>query len=548
MTAARDTFDLAAERQDDGTSKATVTEQMPDLDADARQLADVPKGLRARWAKLEAGWPRDRFRAARARLEIVEYEQAKAREKAKAFPDDEHAPRVRVDGASWMRADHVEIARHALAELQGGGPELVFADNALHRYDPDRGIWISLERSEVSRTIQEFSGVHVETDGSPLHLRAGDISGAMSVAHDRVTRPDFFADAPSGIAFADAFVRVSGEGFAVERNAPEQRARYAYPFAWADTRASRPWLEFLAALFDGDDDREERIALMAEFFGASLLGLAPRYQRCLMIRADGGAGRSTLMEIIRACFPPGSVVAIPAQDFGEDYKRALLAGRRLNMVAELPESEILNSEPFKAVVTGDQMTARHPAGRAFSFRPIAGHVFAANRLPGTSDHTLGFWSRMIVLEFRRKFRTDGSGRTNAAEDVLREGRPAIVRWMLEGARRLMAQGAYTIPSSHATALAQWQREANPVQIFLEERTRPLNGEQAPLVAGVRQPKGVPAAELYRAFKSWMLDNGHKPLSSTRFGIRMRELGLPAVPDGTARRHPLLLVERAPEST
>ena len=55
--------------------------------------------------------------------------------------------------------------------------------------------------------------------------------------------------------------------------------------------------------------------------------------------------------------------------------------------------------------------------------------------------------------------------------------------------------------------------------------------------------GAPAAQVYKAYRHWAAENGHRPLASNSFGERMRLLGLASKSDGRQRRHPITLTVR-----
>ena len=195
----------------------------------------------------------------------------------------------------------------------------------------------------------------------------------------------------------------------------------------------------------------------------------------------------------------------------------MLAGRRYNFVSELPEAEIIASEAFKAIVSGDQTTGRHIRDAPFSFHPVAGHVFAANRLPGTNDQTWGFWRRVLVLTFCRDFTNDPTRDPHAAEKIIQHELPRAVSWMLQGAVRLISQKDYTIPPSHEAALKAWRRQADQVAAWADENVTP-----SPI------GQGTMGKDVYAAFRAWALENGHRPPASNVFGERMRKLTMGAV--------------------
>lgn len=170
--------------------------------------------------------------------------------------------------------------------------------------------------------------------------------------------------------------------------------------------------------------------------------------------------------------PDGSTCAIAPQVFEQEYRRAMLAGKRLNFVSELPEAEILASESFKSIVDGSLITARHIREAPFQFCPVAGHYDAANKLPGTNDTTHAFFRRFMIVGFNRNFQDDPTRDPLIAKKIIAAELPAIVGWVPDGAARLIAAGKYTIPASHFEAMAAWRRGADQVAQFVAERTAP----------------------------------------------------------------------------
>jgi phage/plasmid-associated DNA primase len=80
----------------------------------------------------------------------------------------------------------------------------------------------------------------------------------------------------------------------------------------------------------------------------------------------------------------------------------------------------------------------------------------------------------------------------------------------------LRQRDYTIPPSHDAALTDWRRTADPVALFVHDGTEPcLVGE------------GIAASTLYEKFVAWSERNRHRPMSSTKFGMRMKDLGIGA---------------------
>jgi P4 family phage/plasmid primase-like protien len=441
---------------------------------------------------------------------------SRASARFEGLADHDQVPPVATPSDPWstfQRGDQVELADRLLARLVDESCTFLVGDEGqLFGYRPACGLWLPIPTQEQSTLVQTFAGATVRERRDPLRISAFDVRGATELAYARLAKPGYFAAAPAGFAFANGFVSVSETGAQLVPHAPDHRARLGFPFDYVRDSTTPMFLRLLDDLFCNDPDRVDKISLVQEHAGASLIGIATDYQRCLVWLGSGDEGKSTLAKILSACFPPGTVEAVSPQQFDQEYGRALLAGKLLNVVAELPKGNMA-SEAFKAIVAGDRITGRPIRQAPFTYRPRAGHLFLANRLPGASEQPHGFWRRFVVIRFNRCFTGDSARDPRIADKILAAERPGIVSWMLEGAVRLLTQNGYTLPASHNIELARWRRDPDPVAAFVGDHTSP-----AP------EGRGTRASFLYRSYRTWAKEKGHGAVSSTKFGIRLRELG------------------------
>ena len=129
-----------------------------------------------------------------------------------------------------------------------------------------------------------------------------------------------------------------------------------------------------------------------------------------------------------------------------------MRGARLNLVHEIPPKAIAGGTDFKAIITGDPITAREIYKSPYTYRPRTAHVFSANELPGSTDITEGFWRRVVVLTMPKRF--DGTQQMipELAKKIIAAEMPGVLAWAVEGAQRLLTQDAYTIPASSLEAV------------------------------------------------------------------------------------------------
>lgn len=424
-------------------------------------------------------------------------------------------PNEDIDSGSYFaRGDHVELAEHVLARL---GPDpITFDAGEFWRYAPHLGIFERLPAHKVRAAAAGFAGAPVGfgKNERPLKVTEGMCKGAEAIARDLLlsspTRITFDA-APAGAAFSNGFVTVEGGAVGLREHSPTNLARHAYPLAY------RPWepsatpllTEFLEQLFADCSEEESaaRMALLQEFAGACLMGDALRYQACLILYGEGANGKSSLLALLRAMFPPDALASIAPQRWAERFGLAGLEGKRANFVSETPSAEILDGGAFKAVVTGDIVTAERKHKDQFEFKPIAGHIFSTNWPITTTDHSAGFWRRPIILPFSRRFDRDPGRRIEPEREVIAQELEGVVAWAVEGAARAQRQRGYTLPDQSRALLGEWRDGSDQVRLFL--------------AAEANETGAIPASRFYERYREWAAANGHKnQVTSRMFGLRV----------------------------
>jgi len=434
-----------------------------------------------------------------------------------------------VQKPQFLRGDEVEIADTARRKL--GALELTHDLGRFWQYDPRQGIWAELAPEVIHRVIADFSGAPVVVGGRATELKISSrtISGATAILRDTILADSGhrrFAVAMPGLTFENGFVHVVDGRIVLEKHSADQLARHAYPFPYEPFRENRcldlrrappgaRLLGFIHALFaDVDyDERQERVRLFQEFVGTSLIGQATRHQQALVMFGEGGNGKSEALELARSAFPGGSVVSLPPQLWSQRFQIAHLVGALGNFVDEVPERDITGGETFKSVITGDFVHAEEKNQQPFDYRPVAGHIFSANTLPGTVDQSDGYWRRFIVLPFTRNMTEAAGHRQRAASTVIDSELPAVVSWFLEGAARVQRQGRYTIPESSATMTEAWRRNADSVLRFAAEECEP----DATVM--------MKAPRLFEAYCGWAAIQRFAPMSSTTFYKRFAKTGI-----------------------
>jgi P4 family phage/plasmid primase-like protien len=353
-----------------------------------------------------------------------------------------------------------------------------------------------------------------------LHVGSRTIKDVISCFKDSLRHPSnqFFELAPLGIAFRNLFVQlVDGELVAVDHS-PANRALRKID-GGADPNAACPAFDrFLHEVLTpqgGIQDQEEKIEAFWQWLGIALLGLATKYGKALILYGPGGTGKSTLLEIISVLWPAALRANFSIHALEDKFDRARLAGKQINICGELPAATAKSVEMVKAIITGrDDIEARHPYERGFSFRPKAAHVFAANNLPAVGDPSLAFYDRFIVLRMENRFRGTDQENRDLAKAIIQTELGSIGFKAMQAATRALAANRIVEPRSSTAAIEEWKGISDSVRAWFEECC-----EHSPVSEGVK------GSEAYSYFRHWCETNGYSQISNGEFAGRLKAMGV-----------------------
>jgi len=446
--------------------------------------------------------------------------RAERRAQADAEREREEREAVARGEVVLKRGDAVELGMWMLHKLapkdhkQKPHFDLVVHDEGeLHVWNGESGLWEVIDRARQSRLVQRFAGAKVR--GSRRPLKVNSTTEAIKLAHDWVQKDGFFAQAPPGIAFTNGVVTIDEEGIQLRSHRADHRARFRFEFDYDSDAYPARFLDAAAEWFEGSHDGLQRLQTCLEFFGLSLLGLAPRFAGvALVLLGPGANGKSTFVEIMAACFPPGSVASVVPHDWRSAQKLAELRGKLLNVVGELPSRDLQETNTFKSVVTGESVQGKIVYQRPFFFTPVAGHAFAANALLGAGDLTHGFFRRFTIVAFERIIAREAQDK-RLAQTIIEAERPAVIAWLLRSAEAALKRGRLCEPPPSAAAIKeQWKADSDPVRRFLVENT----------VDAPTRDVMTTGSQLYELFKDWADRNGHSGrLASNTFGRRVKQV-------------------------
>jgi putative DNA primase/helicase len=180
---------------------------------------------------------------------------------------------------------------------------------------------------------------------------------------------------------------------------------------------------------------------------------------------------------------------------------------------------------FKALTGEDYISAERKNRDPFSFRPYARLLFSCNEIPRNyGDRSDGFYRRLIIIRFDKSVPADK--RDPNLRERLAVERDGILRWSLEGLKRLMAN-SYQFSETERTRaeLQRYKVESNSALSFVEE------------CCVMKQGVECLRDELFLAYREYCNMNGLKPMSQANFNkeIESMDKGVARGLDRVSRR-------------
>ena len=280
-----------------------------------------------------------------------------------------------------------------------------------------------------------------------------------------------------------------------------------------DPDATAPvWESFIQDVTDDEPIREE----ILQFIAGYILVPDCRHQKIFLLVGSGGNGKSVYLELIQKLFGDRNVTHVEPTGLAKEFERIRLKDSLLNIGSDI-NSDFSRGEIREwllKIADGTSIQACYKGMDHIDFIPRCKLVYACNAMP-TADIINGLNRRMQFVDFPCQYveDPDPSEPKQKRRDIyltqkLAAELPGIFNWAYAGYQLLRTVGYFTDAPEQTDFLRQFETTSNPVMVFCEDHDYVGN---------------VSRDEIYRDYKFWCDDTGHKPLSRERFLPKFREV-------------------------
>lgn len=287
----------------------------------------------------------------------------------------------------------------------------------------------------------------------------------------------------------------------LHEHTPEYFSTIQSAAAYRPEVVAHEWLAFLAQAVPSEADR----MLLQEYAGLCLTGdTSP--QRALLLVGEGGTGKSTYVRVLLAVL--GSLGTSSALENIKDGSFLVggLVGRRMCVVSELQRN--VDWLPFKRITGEDHISVDVKNKTPFTVKLDLKLVILSNVVPFLGDDTTNnsLMRRFLPVSFNvRPVAPDPTLEQRLTHPDELSG---VLNWQMEGLQRLQAKGMRFQTVDASSLAREIVEESNRVISFLRER------------CAYQEGASTSATDLYNAYRTWVMDTGHKGLSSTSFAKQL----------------------------
>jgi len=377
-----------------------------------------------------------------------------------------------------------------------GNPHHAHGLGEWRRYED--GIWPTFSETTVKA---EISNVIETAKSEGIKPTASILASVTELTRIKVFVPEERWDADSDILVCkNGALHIStGE---LAKHQPRHYATSAVPYEYDPGARPVVWDYFL----------RNTVPVAANFlqeFAGYALTTEMSHELAVWLFGPPGSGKSTFIAGLAAMLGHRSGILGLADLERSRFTLADLPGKTLVVASEQPSSYLASTNTLNAIISGEPIQVERKYRDPFTVIPHAKVCWAMNELPRVADANSGLFRRVKVVTFPALAENERDPKIKRAIETEGAG---ILNWSLEGLRRLKERGYFEVPAGVEDATKQFRENNDVPALFIDDRcVRGTDSE-------------VPAAKLYREYKYWCEENGHRPQSSTRVAADWQRLG------------------------
>ena len=309
---------------------------------------------------------------------------------------------------------------------------------------------------------------------------------------------------PTWIQFDDKFVEITtGEKFDVSS---EYFATNPIPYNLNNNY--EPFTPTLDKIFK-EWVGEKYVQTLYEIIAYCLLPQYPMH-RIFCLIGGGMNGKSKFLELLRKFIGKANCCSTELDTLlNSRFEVTRLHKKLVCQMGETNFNEMSKTSMLKKLSGGDLIGFEYKNKDPIEDYNYSKIIIATNNLPATTDKTIGFYRRWLIIDFANQF----TEKKDILEDIPEEEYSCLAVKCSILLRNLLEKKEFYNEGTIAERKEKYESKSN----FLEEFIKLFTIENL--------NHFITKADFYKKFKAWCKENRHREMSETSLGLQMKKMGL-----------------------
>jgi P4 family phage/plasmid primase-like protien len=266
----------------------------------------------------------------------------------------------------------------------------------------------------------------------------------------------------------------------------------------------------------------EQLPIIQEWLGYQLyLGLP--FHKSIILLGGGDNGKSTLINLIGRFLGKENMSSVTLQALCSNrFAQANLYSKLANLCADLPDRALGHTGMFKMLVGGDMVPAERKFKDPFEFENTCKLTFSANKIPQTTDDTIAYFRRWIIIFCQNYFPPEKANPKILDYICTPQEFSGLLNWALDGLKRLMENGQFSLSRTWEQERERYLASSNSAQAFIEKAIEYSD-----------EGESIAKEDLYEAYVKYCKQNGLPTLRQAELTQNLK-LVIPEVKESRLR--------------
>lgn len=254
---------------------------------------------------------------------------------------------------------------------------------------------------------------------------------------------------------------------------------------------------------------KENVQLLYEIIAYCLIPDYP-INRLFCFIGGGMNGKSKYLDLVRKFIGSNNCCSTELDTLLQSrFEITRLHKKLICMMGETNFNEMSKTSTLKKLTGGDLIGFEYKQKTPFEDKNYAKIIIATNNLPTTTDKTIGFYRRWLIIDFPNQF----TEKKDILSEIPEEEYHNLSRKSLEILKGLMQKREFTNEGDVQVRMKRYEDKSNPLEKFLKENIE----EDYDMY--------IFKWEFQKRLDEWCEANNYRKIGSVDLGKRMKEIGI-----------------------